>query len=134
MPPSSSNKPSWARRAVLLAGVGLPVAAWAETATKPKHPAAKPGGAAPAAKPATPKKAEPVYTGTPAKTPIGPLDTEGFNALIADLRAGRLGDSVPAHGTLNRVERTVGLPARAARSRAAAGQEQAAATGAAVAE
>ena len=65
---------------------------------------------------------------------FGPLDTEGFDALIADLRAGRLGDSVPAHGTLNRVERTVGLPARAARSRAAAGQEQAAATGAAVAE
>jgi len=31
--------------------------------------------------------------------------------LVADLRAGRLADQVPPHGTLNRVRRTVGLPA-----------------------
>jgi hypothetical protein len=37
--------------------------------------------------------------------------------------SGRLGETVPAHGVLSRVERSVGLPAREARSRAEAGQK-----------
>jgi hypothetical protein len=47
---------------------------------------------------------------------FGPLDADGFDALTDDLRSGRLADTVPAHGILSRVERSVGLPARAARS------------------
>lgn len=42
---------------------------------------------------------------------FGDVDLERFDALIDDLRAGRLADEVPPHGTLNRVPRTVGLPA-----------------------
>ena len=86
MPPSSSNNRIWARRAVLLVGVGLPMAAVAQTAPKPKRPVkpATPG----AAKPVTPKKADPVYTGTPAKTPLGPLDTEAKYAVAIDFTSG----------------------------------------------
>lgn len=42
---------------------------------------------------------------------FGDVDTEGFDRLVDDLRSGRLDDEVPAHGTLCRVKRTVGLPA-----------------------
>ncbi|MGH9181580.1 MAG: NAD(P)H-dependent oxidoreductase subunit E, partial [Acidimicrobiales bacterium] len=42
---------------------------------------------------------------------FGPVTPEGFDTLCADLRAGRLADTVPPHGTLCRVRRTVGLPA-----------------------
>ena len=41
---------------------------------------------------------------------FGPLDPDGFDALTEDLRSGRLGETVPAHGVLSRVERSVGLP------------------------
>ena len=42
---------------------------------------------------------------------FGNVTPERFDALAADLRAGVLADEVPPHGTLNRVRRTVGLPA-----------------------
>lgn len=42
---------------------------------------------------------------------FGDVDVEGFDTLIEDLRAGRLEDEVPPHGTLGRVRRTVGLQA-----------------------
>jgi hypothetical protein len=56
--------------------------------------------------------------------------------LVEDLRAGRLSDTVPDHGTLVRVRRTVGLQADrdAIKSeRAAVSQEQAARAAAAAA-
>ena len=60
---------------------------------------------------------------------FGDVDLERFDTLIDDLRAGRLDDEVPPHGTLNRVRRTVGLPAArakagdgAARTRTVAGE------------
>jgi NADH-quinone oxidoreductase E subunit len=40
---------------------------------------------------------------------FGPLDAEGFDRLVADLGAGRLAETVPDHGVLNRVDRSVGL-------------------------
>jgi NADH-quinone oxidoreductase E subunit len=40
---------------------------------------------------------------------FGPLDNEGFDRLVDDLRRGALADDVPHHGTLCRVERSVGL-------------------------
>ena len=43
---------------------------------------------------------------------FGPLSHEDFDRLVDDLRGGRLADQVPPHGTLCRVRRTVGLPAR----------------------
>ena len=46
---------------------------------------------------------------------FGPLGPDGFDRLIDDLRSGRLDDTVPAHGTLSRVYRNVGLPALAAK-------------------
>jgi NADH-quinone oxidoreductase subunit E len=42
---------------------------------------------------------------------FGDLDEERFDTLIDDLRAGRLDAEVPPHGTLNRVRRSVALPA-----------------------
>jgi hypothetical protein len=42
---------------------------------------------------------------------FGDVDLERFDTLIDDLRAGRLAEEVPPHGTLNRVPRTVGLVA-----------------------
>ncbi len=43
---------------------------------------------------------------------FGPLDPESFDRLVDDLRSGALAETVPPHGVLNRVERTVGLPAK----------------------
>ncbi|HET9092557.1 MAG TPA: NAD(P)H-dependent oxidoreductase subunit E [Acidimicrobiales bacterium] len=43
---------------------------------------------------------------------FGPVDEEGFDRLVEDLAEGRLEGTVPSHGVLCRVERTVGLPAR----------------------
>ncbi len=40
---------------------------------------------------------------------FGPLDEAGFDALVAELRAGTLSEVVPPHGVLCRVERAVGL-------------------------
>lgn len=42
---------------------------------------------------------------------FGPVRNEDFDRLVDDLRAGRLAEQVPPHGTLCRVRRTVGLPA-----------------------
>ncbi len=42
---------------------------------------------------------------------FGPLDNEGFDRLIKDLRSGKLKDEVPEHGVLNRVDRNYGLKA-----------------------
>jgi NADH-quinone oxidoreductase subunit E len=42
---------------------------------------------------------------------FGPLGHEGFDDLIAQLSSGALDDTVPHHGVLNRVERSVGLVA-----------------------
>ncbi len=60
---------------------------------------------------------------------VGAQTPASFDTLVEDLRAGRLADTVPSHGTLVRVRRTVGLQAdRAAITgeRAAVAQEQAA--------
>ncbi len=86
MPPLSWNNPKLARRLVLLAGVGLPLTAGAEVAHKPAKPVrpAKPL----VAKPAAPSTAEAVPVGAPAKTPIGPLDTEAKYAVILDFTSG----------------------------------------------
>ena len=43
---------------------------------------------------------------------FGPVSNEDFDRLVDDLRAGRLAEQVPPHGTLCRVRRSVGLPAR----------------------
>jgi NADH-quinone oxidoreductase E subunit len=40
---------------------------------------------------------------------VGAQDPETFDALLDDLRAGRLADTVPPHGTLVRVRRSTGL-------------------------
>jgi NADH-quinone oxidoreductase E subunit len=42
---------------------------------------------------------------------VGAQTPASFDALVDDLRAGRLADTVPSHGTLVRVRRTVGLQA-----------------------
>ena len=60
---------------------------------------------------------------------VGAQTPESFDTLLADLRAGRLADTVPPHGTLVRVRRSVGLQAdRAAivRERAAMAEAQSA--------
>ena len=44
---------------------------------------------------------------------FGDVTPDGFDRLMARLRGGELSDEVPPHGTLSRVRRTVGLPARA---------------------
>ena len=54
---------------------------------------------------------------------FGPLDGDGLDRLLDDLRSGKLSETVPTHGVLSRVERQVGLPARAARQAAAAGSD-----------
>jgi NADH-quinone oxidoreductase subunit E len=59
---------------------------------------------------------------------VGAQTPESFDALVEDLRAGRLDDTVPHHGTLVRVRRTVGLQADRTAiegERAAVAQEQA---------
>jgi NADH-quinone oxidoreductase E subunit len=45
---------------------------------------------------------------------FGNVTDEGFDALIDDLKAGMLRETVPPHGTLNRVRRAVGLAAAGA--------------------
>jgi NADH-quinone oxidoreductase subunit E len=46
---------------------------------------------------------------------FGPLGTSEFDSLVEDLSSGRLDDTVPQHGVLSRVERSVALPGRSAR-------------------
>jgi NADH-quinone oxidoreductase subunit E len=53
---------------------------------------------------------------------MGAQTAESFNQMVADLRAGSAAGTVPAHGTLNRVQRRVGLVA----DRAAVAAERAA--------
>jgi NADH-quinone oxidoreductase subunit E len=43
---------------------------------------------------------------------FGDVTDEKFDRLVEDLRAGRLADTVPRHGTLCRVRRSVGLVAK----------------------
>ncbi len=52
---------------------------------------------------------------------FGPIDEDAFDRLVEDLAAGRLDDTVPPHGVLNRVQRTVALPAQLAKEKAVAG-------------
>lgn len=52
---------------------------------------------------------------------FGPIDGDAFDQLVDDLAEGRLDDTVPRHGVLSRVSRSVGLPAKAARAAVAAG-------------
>ena len=59
---------------------------------------------------------------------VGAQTPASFDALVDDLRAGRLSDTIPNHGTLVRVRRSVGLQAdkaAIASERAAVGAEQA---------
>jgi NADH-quinone oxidoreductase subunit E len=66
---------------------------------------------------------------------VGAQTPESFDSLVEDLRAGRLSDTVPPHGTLVRVRRSVGLQAdrgvivaeRAAAAQAAAARADASA-------
>ncbi len=51
---------------------------------------------------------------------FGDVTHDGFDSLVDDLRADRLADTVPPHGTLSRVRRSVGLMAGAPRGEAAA--------------
>jgi NADH-quinone oxidoreductase subunit E len=65
---------------------------------------------------------------------VGAQSPETFDTLLDDLRAGRLADEVPPHGTLVRVRRSVGLRAdRAAVASERAAMAQAQATRAAAA-
>ncbi|MGA3220037.1 MAG: NAD(P)H-dependent oxidoreductase subunit E [Acidimicrobiales bacterium] len=48
---------------------------------------------------------------------FGNMAPERWDALVEDLRAGRLDAEVPPHGTLCRVQRSVGLPAGAPEAR-----------------
>ena len=71
-----------ARRTLLLASVALaPAAALAQT---PKKPPARPAAAAPRPR----KPAEAVATGSPAQTPLGPVDTAAKFAVILDHTTG----------------------------------------------
>jgi hypothetical protein len=59
---------------------------------------------------------------------VGAQTPESFDALIASLRAGERTAEIPAHGTLNRVARSVGLeadPARVASERKTTADAQA---------
>ncbi|MGH9169912.1 MAG: NAD(P)H-dependent oxidoreductase subunit E [Acidimicrobiales bacterium] len=42
---------------------------------------------------------------------FGPVDQEGFKSLVGELAEGKLEGTVPHHGVLSRVRRSVGLPA-----------------------
>jgi NADH-quinone oxidoreductase subunit E len=52
---------------------------------------------------------------------FGDVDPDRFRTIVEDLRAGRLDDEVPPHGTLSRVQRTVGLAAQGASVHGAGG-------------
>jgi NADH-quinone oxidoreductase subunit E len=68
---------------------------------------------------------------------VGAQTPESFDALVADLRGGGLADTVPTHGTLVRVRRSVGLqadPAAIKAERATVAKEQAARAAAATAD
>jgi NADH-quinone oxidoreductase subunit E len=51
---------------------------------------------------------------------FGDVTNDAFDRLVDDLRAGRLKETVPPHGTLCRVRRSVGLPAATATATATA--------------
>ncbi len=84
MPPSPWN--NRLGRRLLLAGIAMPLSAFAQTPPrKPVRPGARPAAAAHAA----PRKpSEPVFTGSPANTPIGPIDTVAKWAVIIDFTTG----------------------------------------------
>jgi NADH-quinone oxidoreductase subunit E len=68
---------------------------------------------------------------------VGGQTPGSFDALIAELRSGARVADIPSHGTLNRVDRTVGLqadPAQVASERAAMAEAQAQRAAAAEAE
>ena len=52
---------------------------------------------------------------------VGAQTPESFDALLGDLRSGALSETVPAHGTLVRVRRSVGLQADRGADRGRAG-------------
>jgi len=52
---------------------------------------------------------------------VGPLDTDGFDRLVAELAAGKRRADIPPHGVLCRIERTVGLPGAKTTARPRAG-------------
>jgi NADH-quinone oxidoreductase subunit E len=59
---------------------------------------------------------------------VGGQTAESFDQLVTDLRSGDLAETVPPHGTLVRVRRSVGLtadPAQVAAERAAMAEQQA---------
>ncbi len=76
---SSSNNAALTRRLMLVAGVSLPVTAYAQLIKKPAVPAHRATTTRLARKPS-----EPLPAGSPAQTPIGPLDTEAKFAVIID--------------------------------------------------
>lgn len=51
---------------------------------------------------------------------FGDVDLQGFDDLVDDLKAGRLDQEVPPHGTVSRVDRSVGLAATGAATGAVA--------------
>ena len=55
---------------------------------------------------------------------FGSVSNGDFDSLVDDLRAGRLADTVPSHGTLNRVRRSVGLTAVMERREGSASDER----------
>jgi NADH-quinone oxidoreductase subunit E len=68
---------------------------------------------------------------------VGAQTPESFDALIAELRSGARVADIPSHGTLNRVDRSVGLqadPSQVASERAAMAEAQAQRTAAAEAD
>jgi NADH-quinone oxidoreductase E subunit len=62
---------------------------------------------------------------------FGPIDSEAFDQLAHDLADGGLAGTVPPHGVLSRVNRSVGMPAKAHAAKAGGGAGGAANGGAA---
>jgi NADH-quinone oxidoreductase subunit E len=56
---------------------------------------------------------------------VGDVDVAGFDRLVERLAAGELASEIPAHGTLGRVRRTVGLPGAGRSVHGAGGPSQA---------
>jgi len=83
MLPSSLSKTRLSRRLLLLGGSSIPVTAHAQSAKKPAPAAAHRPPAHPVRKPA-----EMLPVGSPAQTPIGPLESEAKFAVIIDHTSG----------------------------------------------
>ena len=74
------------RRALLGAGVLMGVAGAAQAQTAHPRPGQKPAAAAP--RPQARRRSEPVPSGSPAQTPLGPVDTAAKFAFIMDFNTG----------------------------------------------